>query len=134
MRQLQQKKYHSHRLDWLPEQIQTLAPYQHTGDGFYTWECGHCSSGYSSRTCGWPIAGLVEPCENCKAVNLLVSTATDELDELRKRKWAEESVLKELEELRGIKKYNEDQLIALKRELWSTVEVAIHKVKGETTK
>ena len=131
MKRLQQEKYHSNNKDWLPEQIQTLASYQHIADGFYTWECGHCAAEHSSRSCGWPIAGEVEPCGGCKFVNLLVSTATIELNELRKRKWAEDSVFKELEELRGIQKYNSDQVIALKRELWNTVEAAMYKVKVE---
>ena len=129
MKRLQQDTYHNDHKDWLPIQIQTLAAYQHIGDGFYVWECGSCWYEHSSRTCGWPIAGQVESCEQCKSINLLVSTLTDEINELRSRKWAEESVMKELEELRGIQKYNADQLIALKRELWDAVESAMRKVR-----
>ena len=76
MKRLQQDKYHDNHADWLAEQIDTLAPCQHISDGFYTWECGSCHRETSSRTCGWPIAGIVEKCQFCEKVNLLVSTAT----------------------------------------------------------
>ena len=128
MKKLQQESYDGK----LAACIEVLAPYQHISDGFYTWECGACGNEHNSRTCGWSIAGQVEVCQECGKVNLLVSTCIEEFEGLRKRKWAEESVLKELEELRGIRKYNTDQLIELKRKLWSTVEVAMNQVKGES--
>jgi hypothetical protein len=128
MKRLQQEKYTTDNGEILAADIYTLAPYQHLGDGFYTWECGYCRTEHNSRTCGWPIAGQVEKCDKCKNVNLLVSTLTNELNALRASTWADDGRQQELESLRTIQRFNEHDLLDIRRKIIDEVQIAIDKI------
>lgn len=126
MNNLQQVKYKDENGTEIDaSRVEVLGPYLHIADGFYNWTCGACGSGYSSRSCGWPIQGQVLICESCKKMNLLVRTDCDALTELARRKFEAEERDRELKRLKEIEKFNDDKLLQIKREILSLVEKAI---------
>jgi hypothetical protein len=58
-------------------------------------------------------------------MNLLVRTNCAEITELARRKFESEERDLELKRLQGIEKYNDDQLLKIKREIMGLVEDAI---------
>ena len=118
MKRLQQKEYENYgkgpkRLG--PRGIDCLAPYEPTGDGLLTWECGKCGREHPTRM--FRVAGVtVLPIGGaafdggCGAMNLLVRTNCREIEETLQGKWKQDGVIKENERLRGIAKYNEETI------------------------
>ena len=75
MKNLFQERYkddNGHPID--ASKVEVLASCTHIADGFYKWSCGKCNAEHDSRACGWPIAGQVLECKECKTMNLLVRT------------------------------------------------------------
>lgn len=86
--------------------IEYITTYQYILDGFYKWQCAKCDAVHQSRA-HWAISGQVLKCEKsgmddkevkgCGAMNLLVKTNCDELDEVYGNK---NIIQREMEELR----------------------------------
>lgn len=124
MKNLQQEKYeddNGHEIG--ASEVQMLASYVHHADGFYDWTCGSCGAEHADRW--WDIFGRVIACPDCKKMNLLVRTNCAEITELARRKFESEERDLELKRLQGIEKYNDDQLLKIKREIMGLVEDAI---------
>lgn len=121
MKFLQEKYKDDNGHEITAEKVQVLAPYQHIADGFYRWQCGSCDKEHGSRACGWPISGQVLKCDGCRKMNLLVRTNCEEIDKAFGSYLANEERTKELERLRGIEKYNAEQVAKIWNEVRDTI-------------
>ena len=145
MRRLQEKEYENYDnggpIRLKPEEIDCLAPYEHTGDGLLAWECGRCGAEHSTRM--FKSAGVVLRCGRevpvfpsslsrgereevehklgvryrggCGARNLLVHTNCTEINGMLKERRRQDEAMRENERLRGIMKYNEEVLAKIVR-------------------
>jgi hypothetical protein len=116
------------------EKVDCLAPYNHVCDGFYNWSCGACGHEHSDRW--WSISGRVMVCQQCKKKNLLVRTNTKEITEALQGKWKSAEMEAENERLKGIIKYNVEQIRGFQQIILNAVNTAstaaVHKAeKGE---
>lgn len=124
---LQQKTYED--ADGRPvdaEKVKCLAPYTFMADGFYRWTCGNCGEENSDRW--WKVSGRVMVCQKCQSLNLLVRTDCDRINEVLMLKFQSEENKAELERLKGIEKYNLNQIDAIRRKLIMAVEDAMRKI------
>jgi hypothetical protein len=130
MKNLQQEKYKDDNgRDIEASKVEVLAPYKYHVDGFYQWTCPTCGFDHNSRSCGWPISGQVLACDQCHVKTLLVRTNCIEIDEVLQGKWRSEERDKENERLKGIEKYNADELQKIRFKILGIVEQAIASAK-----
>ena len=130
MKNLQQELYkNDNGHDIEAARIQVLTPYKYHVDGFYQWACGSCEFEHHSRSCGWPISGQVLECESCHKMNLLVRTNCVEIDETLQGKWKSEERDKENDRLKGIKKFNEEQMKTYRRKVLDAVQHTIQSLR-----
>lgn len=102
--------------------IDCLAPYTPVCDGFYTWICGSCGHEHGDRW--WNISGRVMVCQQCKKKNLLVRTNTKEITEALSGQWKSAEMEAENERLKGIVKYNVEQVREVQRNILNTLSQA----------
>lgn len=121
--QAQYKSDNGHDID--AATVEYLAPYAHVADGFYSWECGQCKHKHSSRSCGWPISGQVLRCDKCGQMSLLVRTNCAALDEALTGLWRSKEMEDENERLKGIERFNAEQVVAMKRDVMRAVQQAV---------
>lgn len=102
-----------------------LAAYDHVIDGFYHWSCGGCSEKYTDRACGWHIAGQIIECQKCHAMNLLVRTDFDWINERLGKAGLEEEQARELERLKGVERLNAEDIQRIRQEIYDKVQQAL---------
>lgn len=107
--------------------VEYLAPYRHLSDGFYRWQCGQCKHEHGDRA-GWAISGQVLCCEKCGQMNLLVRTNCAAIDEALSGMWRSAEQADENVRLKDIRRFNSEQIAAIKREVLSAVRQAIDAV------
>jgi len=128
MKNLAQKEYEDGNGKPFPaDKIDCVTPYSPPIDGFFWTECGKCGESIGGRH--FRFFGVVIKCSKCGAQNLLVRTDVI---------WVHEQILKsrelqvdseELERLKGIEKYNEDQIKTIKWKLKSDLDSFIRQLK-----
>jgi hypothetical protein len=130
MKLLQQELYKDENgRDIEADKVDCLAPIQYGADGFYNWEC-MCGNVHFSRA-GWQIAGQVLKCDKCGKMNLLVRTDCDLIYAALSGKWQSEERDKENQRLKGIQKFNEQQMRDIRQLVFTTVRDALNKALGD---
>jgi hypothetical protein len=84
--------------DVAANRIDCLAPYEPLADSFFNWQCGRCKHVYKmARTYPTP-NGVAMLCDiqDCKALNLLVATDTDNTSEARRLFYSQQEREREL--------------------------------------
>ncbi len=59
-------------------EIDGVTTYYRVADGFYEWYCFNCGEVIKARGYGRPIEGQVLKCPDCKQMNLLLTSSTDD--------------------------------------------------------
>jgi len=128
MKNLSQEQYEDQDGKPFPaDKIDCITPYSTPIDGFFHSECAKCGENISSRH--FRFFGVVLKCSKCGAHNLLVRTDVIWVHEQILKGRTLEVDLQELERLKGIEKYNEDQIKSMKYKLSSQLESFIRQLK-----
>ena len=127
MKNLQQKVYEDDNGNEISaDKVDYLTSYMYIADGFYNWSCAACGEDHSDR---WHrVSGRVLKCQTCGKMNLLVRTNCTEINEALSGKWRQPEIAAENERLKGVQKWNEQELQKIKAQVVNAVNVALAQI------
>jgi len=128
-----QKEYVDHNGNKMSvEKVENISTYKHIMDGFYTWVCSNCRNKHDTRSSGWPISGQILKCEECKKLNLLLRSDTDEVN--KAIEWYFSSLRDSYEDITKRIKETEDENRNLKNTVRGKINMLLDPIKNEVIK